>query len=148
MRGLVARRSVFIRAHPGIVWKALTDPDMIRQYLFGTEASSDWRVDSPIRYRGVWEGKPYEDKGVVLRSEPGKLLETTYWSSMSGLPDLPGNYKKVTYRLRPEKGGTLLMVTQDNNADREEMDHSEKNWKMVLEGLKQVVEKESPRETQ
>jgi uncharacterized protein YndB with AHSA1/START domain len=140
MKGLVARQSIFIRAHPGIVWRALTDPDMIRQYLFGTEAISDWKVDSPIRYRGVWEGRSYEDKGVVLRAEPGKLLETTYWSSMSGLPDLPGNYKKVTYRLRPEKDGTLLTVTQDNNATEEEKAHSEGNWKMVLEGLKKVVE--------
>ena len=144
MTGLTARQSIFIRAHPGIVWKALTDPDMIRQYLFGTEAVSDWKVDSPIRYRGVWEGKPYEDKGVVLAARPGKLLETTYWSSMSGLPDLPKNYKKVSYRLRPEKDGTRLTVTQDNNASREEKDHSEKNWKMVLEGLKKVVEEPDP----
>ena len=140
MTGLVARQSVFIRAHPGIVWQALTDPELIRQYLFGTEAVSDWKVDSPIRYRGVWEGKSYEDKGVVLRAEPGKLLETTYWSSMSGLPDVPKNYKKVTYRLRPEKGGTLLTVIQDNNTSEEERAHAEGNWRLVLEGLKKVVE--------
>jgi len=140
MTGLVARQSIFIRAHPGIVWKALTDPDMIRQYLFGTEAISDWRVDSPIRYRGVWEGRSYEDKGVVLRSEPGKLLETTYWSSMSGLPDKPENYRKVRYELIPERGGTRLTLTQDNNATEEEKEHAEGNWKIVLEGLKKVVE--------
>jgi uncharacterized protein YndB with AHSA1/START domain len=141
MTGLVARQSVFIRAHPGIVWKALTDPELIRQYLFGTEATSDWRVDSPIRYRGVWEGRSYEDKGVVLRAEPGKLLETSYWSSMSGLPDVPKNYKKVRYELTPEKGGTRLPLTQDNNATEDEREHSEGNWKMVLEGLKKVVER-------
>ena len=140
MTGLIARQSIFIRAYPGIVWKALTDPDMIRQYLFGTEAISDWRVDSPIRYRGVWQGKTYEDKGTVLRAVPGKLLESTYWSSMSGLPDRPENYKKVRYELTPEKGGTRLTLTQDNNATEEERMHSEGNWKIVLEGLKKVVE--------
>jgi len=140
MKGLVARQSIFIRAHPGIVWKALTDPELIRQYLFGTEAISDWRVDSPIRYRGVWQGKTYEAKGMVLRAVPGKLLESTYWSSMSGLPDRPENYKKVRYELTPEKGGTRLTLTQDNNATEEERMHSEGNWKIVLEGLKKVVE--------
>ncbi len=140
MTGLIARRSIFIKAHPGRVWNALTDPELIRQYLFGTEAISDWKVDSPLRYRGVREGRSYEDKGVVLRAEPGKLLETTYWSTMSGLPDVPKNYKKVTYRLKPERGGTLATVTQDNNLTEEEKAHSEGNWKIVLEGLRKVVE--------
>ena len=78
MKGIIARQSIVILAPPARVWKALTDPDLIRQYLFGTEAISDWKAGSPIRYRGVWEGKSYEDKGVVLRAEPGKMLETTY----------------------------------------------------------------------
>ncbi len=88
------------------------------------------------------KGESYEDKGVVIRAEPGKVLETTYWSSMSGLPDIPGNYKVVRYELKPEKGGgTLLTLTQDNNATEEERLHSEGNWKLVLEGLKKIVEK-------
>jgi len=53
MIGLIARQSVFIKAPPERVWRALTDPEMIRQYLFGTDAESDWKVGSPIRYRGV-----------------------------------------------------------------------------------------------
>jgi uncharacterized protein YndB with AHSA1/START domain len=141
MKGLVARQSIVIRAPPGRVWKALTDPALVREYLFGTEVSSDWKPGSPIRYRGVWEEKTYEDKGVVLRAEPGKLLETTYWSSMSGLADVPENYKMVRYDLTPEHGGTQLTVTQDNNTTEEERAHSEGNWRMVLEGLKKIVEK-------
>jgi uncharacterized protein YndB with AHSA1/START domain len=141
MKGLVAKRSVFIKAPAARVWKALTETDLIRQYLFGTDAISDWKVGSQIRYRGVWEGRFYEDKGMVLIAEPGKLLQTTYWSSMSGLADIPENYKTVTYELIPEPGGTRLILTQDNNATEEEKVHSEGNWKMVLEGLKTMVEK-------
>jgi uncharacterized protein YndB with AHSA1/START domain len=140
MKGLVARQSVFIRASPGKVWRALTDPDLIRQYLFGTEAVSDWKEGSPIRYRGIYEGRSYEDRGVVLRAEPGTLLETTYWSSMSGLPDIPENYKVVRYGLIPDVDGTLVTVTQDNNLTEEERTHSETNWKLVLEGLKKILE--------
>ena len=68
MTGLVARQSVFIAAFPGRVWKALTDPESIRQYLFGTDAESDWKAGSPVMYRGVYQGRSYEDKGTVLRS--------------------------------------------------------------------------------
>jgi uncharacterized protein YndB with AHSA1/START domain len=141
MKGLVARQSIVIQAPPARVWKALTDPALIKEYLFGTKVSSDWKAGSQIRYRGVWEGKSYEDKGIVLKAEPRKVLESTYWSSMSGLPDVPENYKVVRYELTPEQGGTRLTVTQDNNATEAERDHSERNWKMVLEGLKELVEK-------
>jgi len=140
MTGLVARQSIFIRASPEMVWDALTDPEKIRQYLFGTQAISDWETGSPITWRGTYQGKSYEDKGVVLRSEPGKLLETTYWSSMSGLADTPENYKVVRYDLIPDQDGTLVTVTQDNNLSEEEKVHSEGNWKMVLEGLKALIE--------
>jgi hypothetical protein len=39
---------------------------------------------------------------------------------MSGLVDSPENYKKVTYALSPDKGGTRLTITQDNNATEDE----------------------------
>ena len=137
----ISRQSVFIRAPPARVWKALTDPALIKQYLFGTDVESDWKVGSPIRYRGVWQGRTYEDKGVITRLIPEKVLESTYWSGMSGLSDLPKNYKNVRYELEPVQDGTMLSVTQDNNATEEERDHSGQNWKVVLGMLKGLLEK-------
>ena len=139
-KGFIAKASVVINTSASKVWKALTDPEMIKQYLFGTEAISDWKVGSSIIYRGVWEGKAYEDKGTVIRVEQNKLLESTYWSSMSGLADKPENYKKVTYELAADGDGTKLTITQDNNATEEEKNHSEKNWEMVLGSLKKLLE--------
>lgn len=140
-KGLIAQADVVIKASPTRVWEALTKPELIKQYLFGTEAISDWQVGSPITYKGVWQGKTYEDKGRVLRAEPGKLLVSTYWSSMSGLSDAPEHYNTVTYELAPAEGGTKLTVTQDNNPTEESRRHSEKNWVLVLQGLKQLLEK-------
>ena len=40
--------------------------------MFGTEVHTDWSIGGPIRWRGEWEGKAYEDKGQVLEFEPGK----------------------------------------------------------------------------
>ena len=136
----VARQSITIHADASRVWEALTQPHLIQQYMFGTEVTTDWKVGSPIIYKGVWEGRAYEDKGRVLQVEPGKLLVSTFWSSLSGVPDLPENYKTVRYELSAEGDGTRLTVIQDNNASQEEADHSEQNWKMVLEGIKKLVE--------
>jgi uncharacterized protein YndB with AHSA1/START domain len=140
-RAFIAKQSVTIKAPAAKVWDALINPKMIKQYLFGTDAVSDWQVGSPIRYRGAWQGKSYEDKGIILDIVPGRVLKTTYWSSLAGLPDVPENYKKVTYTLAPEDDGVRLTVTQDNNATEEAREHSEENWKQVLGKLKELLEK-------
>ena len=122
------------------MWDALTKPDLIKQYLFGTEVATDWQVGSPITYKGTWEGKTYEDKGKILQIEPGKLLVSTYWSSFLGVPDIPENYQTVRYELSAESDGTRLTITQDNNDTQEAAAHSEQNWKMVLDGIKKLLE--------
>lgn len=129
-----------INAPASRVWEALTNPELIKQYLFGTQVTTDWQEGSPITYTGEWEGKAYEDKGKILQVTAGKVLVSTFWSSLSGLPDTPENYKTVRYELAPDGAGTRLTITQDNNASREEAAHSEQNWKTVLDGLKKVVE--------
>ena len=135
-----AKAAITINAPAPRVWEALTEPSLIKQYLFGTEVTTDWRVGHPITYTGEWDGKQYEDKGEVIEKIVGKLLVTTYWSSLSGLPDIPEYYKTVRYELSPEGSGTRLTITQDNNDSREDADDSEQNWKMVLEGIKKLLE--------
>src|SRR5512137_2683690 len=96
-KGWIAKAAITINAPASRVWDALTNPHLIKQYLFGTEVATDWKVGSPITYRGTWEGKSYEDKGKILQIEPGRLLVSTYWSSLSSVPDIPENYKTVRY---------------------------------------------------
>ena len=139
-QNLIAKVEVNINAPVSKVWEALTNPHIIKQYLFGTEVVTDWSVGSPIIWKGVWQGKPYEDKGKIVQIIPEKLLETTYWSSMAGLSDKPENFKKVTYALSKENSNTKLILTQDNNISKEDVIHSEQNWKMVLDGLKKLLE--------
>lgn len=136
----LAKSSIKIAAPPGKVWEALTKPELIKQYLFGTDVTTDWKVGSPITYKGEWQGKSYEDKGKVLRNEPGRLLESTFWSSLSGVPDLPENYQTVRYEISSEDGGSRVTITQDNNDSPESASHSEQNWQMVLEGMKKLLE--------
>ena len=136
----IAKASTTIDAPISKVWDALTKPELIKQYLFGTEVITDWKVGSPIIYKGIWEGKPYEDKGKVLQIENEKLFVSTFWSSLSGLPDIPENYKTVRYELSTAGDKTNLVITQDNNSSQDEADHSAQNWKMVLDGIKKLVE--------
>jgi uncharacterized protein YndB with AHSA1/START domain len=136
----IAKATITINAPAARVWDALTQPELIKQYLFDTQVTTDWRVGSPIVYEGTWEGKAYRDRGQVLQVEPGKLLVSTFWSSLSGVPDVPENYQTVRYELSPEGSGTRLTVTQDNNPTQEDANHSAQNWSMVLDGIKSLLE--------
>ena len=137
----IAKATTTINAPAPKVWDALTKPNLIKQYLFGTEVRTDWQVGSPITYKGEREGKTYEDKGKILQIVPERLLVSTFWSSLSGLPDIPENYKTVRYELSPKGSRTKLTITQDNNDTQEEANHSEQNWNTVLDKLKELLEK-------
>jgi uncharacterized protein YndB with AHSA1/START domain len=77
-----AKATITINAVRSKVWDALTIPKLIKQYMFGTDVKTDWKVGSPITYSGTWEGKTYEDKGKIIQIVPGKLLVSTFWSSL------------------------------------------------------------------
>jgi uncharacterized protein YndB with AHSA1/START domain len=136
----IAKATTTIHAPAPEVWDALTRPELIEKYLFGTKVTTDWQVGSPITYKGEWQGKAYEDKGKILDIEPGQRLVSTFWSSLGGLPDAPENYNTVRYDLTPEGDGTRLTITQDNNPNEEAARHAEGNWRMVLDGIKKLVE--------
>lgn len=138
---LVANAQIEINAPVAQVWQALVQPAMIKQYMFGTTVISDWKVGSPIVWKGEWEGRSYEDKGVLLEFQPEHLLQYTHFSPLSGQPDRPENYHTVTIEVSPMGKNTFVRLTQDNNGSEADREHSEKNWQTMLTLLKQVVEK-------
>ena len=141
-KGFEATRSVTVDAPPEAVWDALTNPDRVREYMHGTNLSTDWKVGSPIFWRGEWKGQSYEDKGTVIECEPPRRLAHTHWSPMGGSEDRPENYHTVTFDVVEDGGRTVLTVTQDNNPSQAAADQmAEQNWGPVLEGLKQTAER-------
>jgi uncharacterized protein YndB with AHSA1/START domain len=139
-RGFVAKQTVRINAPAARVWDALVNPHMIKQYMFGTTAVSEWKQGSTLTFKGEWQGKRYEDHGVIVRLEPERVLEYTHFSPLSGLPDTAENYHTVTIELSAENGGTTVSLSQDNNSTEQAREHSEKNWAAVLAGLKKLLE--------
>ena len=137
---LIANASIAVKAPIMHVWEALITPDIIKKYMFGTDVVSSWKEGDPISWKGEWEGKPYEDKGKILKFDPGKTLRYSHYSPSSELPDSPENYHTVTYTLRAENGRTVVSLSQDNNKDEKEVEHSKKMWQSMLEALKKEVE--------
>jgi uncharacterized protein YndB with AHSA1/START domain len=140
MTGKVATASVDIAAAPTRVWAALTDPDEIEKYMFGSRVETDWKPGSPIVWKGEYAGRRYADKGEVIEVQPNHRLKVTHFSPLSGQPDEPANYHTLTYELRGSGDRTRVELSQDNNATAEEAEHSAANWQMMLDGLKRQVE--------
>ena len=139
-KNLIARASVTIDAPSERVWDALVNPETIKQYMFGTNVVSDWREGSPIIWQGEWQGRAYEDKGVILQLKPGRTLQYSHFSPLSGLPDKPESYHTVTIELSDEGGQTRISLAQDNNPSEQAREHSEKNWQDMLSALKSYME--------
>lgn len=141
MSGKVATAAVDVDATPGRVWAALTDPTEIEKYMMGSQVETDWQVGSPIVWKGEYQGRRYEDKGEILGFEPGRRLAMTHFSPLSGAEDRPENYHHVVFELEDRIDKTHVSLRQDGNSSTEEAEHSSRNWQMMLEGLKNVVEK-------
>jgi uncharacterized protein YndB with AHSA1/START domain len=141
-RGFVATASTEIQAPAGAVWDALVDPSMVRKYLLGTEVVSDWKVGSPITWKGEYEGRAYEDRGQILELEPGRRISYSHYSPLSGQPDVPQSYHTVTVELAPggSTGSTRVTLTQDNNDDTESRDRSATFWGDMLARMKGLLE--------
>jgi uncharacterized protein YndB with AHSA1/START domain len=135
-----AYAEVRIHAHPGKVWEALVNPSIIQRYMFGAQVVSDWKEGSTISWKGVWEGKPYDDRGVIRRFEPEKVLQYSHFSPLSGLPETPENYHLVTIVLTCRGEYTNVSLSQDNNPTLQARDHSRNLWGVILDGLKNQVE--------
>lgn len=140
-KNLVARTSTIINVAIIKVWNALINPEAVKQYMFGTNVVSEWKEGSPIVWKGEWQGKTYEDKGVILRLNPERMIQYSHFSPLSGLPDKMENYHTVTIELSEEENQTRVSLAQDNNLTEEEREHSEKNWGMMLSNMKKFLEK-------
>jgi len=137
----IAKASTAIKASRQAVWEALTSPEAIKEYMFGARVDTNWLEGDPISWKGQWQGKAYEDKGTILQFKPTQRLQYSHYSPLSGLPDKPEHYHTVTIDLSGNGTETEAMLTQNQNATEAARTHSEKNWNLMLAGLKKFVEK-------
>ena len=113
--------------------------------MFGTTVISDWKEGSKIAWKGEWNGKSYEDKGIILQFKPKTKLQYSHFSPLTGQPDIPENYHTVTIELTNKDKQTIVFLSQDNNTTKQAKEYSEQNWMMMLTGLKKLLEENADR---
>jgi len=139
----IAHVSMTINVPRAMVWDALVNPEQIKQYTPVTDVISEWREGGPIVWKSEFLGKSFEVKGTVARVEPERILEYDHSRPIfrsSGTAQSQEKYQRVTIELSEEGPHTNVSVTERNNMNNRELDHSEGSWRMVLHGLKALLE--------
>ncbi|WP_050630478.1 SRPBCC family protein [Bradyrhizobium viridifuturi] len=143
--------SIRIAAQPTQVWDTILDPKAGETWR-NAHFTTDWQIGAQIEIEAEIGAKRYRDKGRVLHVEPPIRLAYSYWSQVSGLPDVPQCYATVTMVLATDSGETILTVTQQvppspirrGNGWEIGADSGAKHvafyWRMTLPRLKQAVE--------
>ena len=151
---LFVKNSITIDASPAKVWDALTNPEQTKKYMFGCETVSDWKIGSPLLWKGNYEGTDMVFvKGIIVDIQPEKLLAyTTIDPNNTEVPDIPENYLTVTYELKEKDGQTELNVSQ---GDYSKVADGEKRyndtvegggWQSILDAIKMLLEENQVRE--
>lgn len=130
-----------INAEPAKVWRTLLDPKAVKEYMLGADVDTDWKVGSPISWKGEWDGHPYEDTGKVLAIEPEKMLQYDHFSGASGQKDIPENHRTVTVKLEPRGEKTHFQLIQSNAGTKEEQAEMQGNWQKMFDKFKEIAER-------
>lgn len=144
-------QSISIAAGPRDVWEALICPDAGDRWR-NAHFKTGWQAGDPIEIEAMIGSKRYRDKGQIVQVQPQRLLQYTYWSSVSGLPDRPESYSTVTMTLEADGAKTILTVEQTvppspvrkgpdwEIGEESGAKHVAFYWRMTLPALKRVVE--------
>jgi uncharacterized protein YndB with AHSA1/START domain len=141
-KNLIASSNINIKSTPEKVWGVLTNPENIKEYLFGTEVLTDWNIGSPIVFQGEYNGQQYKDKGNIIENKKNELIKYDYWSGFSGLEDKPENYSLVTYKIEKLDDNSLKFTWHQQGFSSEEGKcHTEQGLQSMLEKIKELAEK-------
>ena len=138
----IITHTIVINSDPVDVWRALTEPQLMNQWMFESELEiiTDWKIGSPIIIKGSLEFSDFENKGILLKYEPKRILQYSHLSSLSALPDQLKNYSIIEFRLTPENGQTNLTLTLSNFPTRAIYHHFSFYWIITLDILRKFCE--------
>tara|TARA_R110000796_G_scaffold250788_2_gene380568 strand:- start:69886 stop:70308 length:423 start_codon:yes stop_codon:yes gene_type:complete len=129
-----------INAELDKVWAALTKPELVKQWQYGSELTTDWKIGSKISFKNEWESKVFEQYGTVLAFNPNKNLKYSLFFPRPDLEDKPENYFEMEYRLTPINSKTLLEIIQEDNRSGAKQEEVQGEENPILKSLKSLLE--------
>jgi uncharacterized protein YndB with AHSA1/START domain len=127
------------------VWLALTRPDLVKQWQYGSDLLTTWEVGKPIVFRNEWNGQVFEQKGTVMEFSPPSRVKYSLFVPRPDLRDIPEHHFFMIYELSESDGTTSLSVRQEDPRPPEPGETSGgEGGPDVLSTLKELVELKMP----
>ncbi|KUJ61152.1 ATPase [Flavobacteriaceae bacterium CRH] len=122
------------------IWNALTNPELVKQWQYGSDLLTDWKVGSEIRFRNEWEGQIFEQWGTVLEVILNQKIKYSLFFPRPELEDKPENYFIMNYVLSEENQKIKLEIIQEDNRPGAIQEEPQGEENPILQSLKALIE--------
>lgn len=129
------RYEVEVTASPGAAWHALTDPDTVKRYYYGTSPRTTWEVGSVIDF--VDDAGDVQLTGEVLEFDPPRRLAHTFIATWYGDRDDQGS---LHWEVAPTAAGArITLVHRGARAESREGSETSGGSREIIEALRDLL---------
>ncbi|OMQ12461.1 SRPBCC family protein [[Flexibacter] sp. ATCC 35103] len=132
--------TIYLDAPIEKVWNTLTKPELVKQWQYGSDLITDWKIGNEIRFKNEWEGQVFEQWGTVLDVVPNKKIKYSLFFPRPELEDKPENYFIMSYILSEENQKIKLEIIQEDNRPGAVQEEPQGEENPILQGLKALIE--------
>ena len=137
---ITSKSTILVTASKQKVWDAITKPELVKKWQYGSDVLTDWKVGSEIRFRTEWENKVFEQWGKILEVVSNELIKYSLFFPRPDLEDKEENYFIMSYLISESENKIKLEIIKEDNRPGavEEKESTEEN--SVLIALKEIIE--------
>jgi uncharacterized protein YndB with AHSA1/START domain len=129
---------IFIRSTPDRVWQALTTPETMRRYWFGSYQESTWEKGAP--WRLLHEDGRVMDTGEVLEIDPPRRLVLRWRNEWNPAFRHEGE-ARCEIELEPVDGAVKLSIVHSiAHPQAKFIEAVSGGWPRILSNLKSLLE--------
>jgi uncharacterized protein YndB with AHSA1/START domain len=137
---VTSKSTILINATKQKVWDALTKPELVKKWQYGSDVITDWKVGSEIRFRVEWEDKVFEQWGKILEIIPNELIKYSLFFPRPDLEDKEENYFIMSYIISESENKIKLQILKEDNRPRAVKEEESNEENPVLLALKEIIE--------
>ena len=128
----------FIRTTPEKLWDSLTGSEFIKQYWFGMNVETDWRVGSS--WKLIFPDGRVADTGEILEFDPPRRLVLKWRNEFR--PELAAEgYARCSMDLEAQGSAVKLTINHTiERADSKFIEAVSGGWPRILSNLKSLLE--------
>ena len=138
---ITSKSTILIHSTKQKVWNALTQPELVKQWQYGSELTTDWKVGSEIRFKNEWDNILYEQWGKILEIIPNELIKYSLFFPRPDLEDKEENYFIMSYVISDANNKIKLEIIKEDNRPGAIVEQESNEENPVMIALKEMAEK-------